>query len=80
MILSATKLTNSLTKIAQYGPYCLPLHIFTASKGSNVLYFIRSIFFFKEVSYRSIFSCEKAYVLYFHMLNNNNNNNNNNNK
>ena len=28
---------GSLPEIAQYSPYCLPLNVFTASKGSNLL-------------------------------------------
>ena len=31
---------GSLPDIAQYSPYYLPLNVFIASKGSNLLYFI----------------------------------------
>ena len=31
---------GSLPEIAQYSPSYLPLNVFTASKGSNLLYFI----------------------------------------
>ena len=41
--ISKDALKGSVPEIAQYGPYYLPLNVFTASKGSN-LYILFNIF------------------------------------